>query len=102
MMITEGGQSRSERGNSYEKRFLSIALAAALTVSGTAGMTVIPDMSVLAEEKEEMQFKYRIAGGWDTNLPQKSADVNKDGAVNLKDVLLLRRYITGGWNVTLK
>lgn len=51
-----------------KKRFLSIALAAALTVSGTAGMTVIPDMSVLAEEKEGMQFKYRIAGGWNVTL----------------------------------
>ncbi|MBR5372911.1 MAG: hypothetical protein IK130_11945 [Oscillospiraceae bacterium] len=24
--------------------------------------------------------------------------MNGDGAVNLKDVVLLRRYIAGGWN----
>lgn len=28
-------------------------------------------------------------------------DLNKDGEINLKDVVLLRRYIAGGWNVTL-
>ena len=30
-----------------------------------------------------------------------SGDVNNDGAVNLKDVVLIRRYIAGGWNVEL-
>ena len=30
-----------------------------------------------------------------------AGDLNKDGRVNLKDVVLLRRYIAGGWNVTL-
>ena len=30
-----------------------------------------------------------------------SGDLNGDGLVNLKDVVLLRRYIAGGWNVTL-
>lgn len=28
-------------------------------------------------------------------------DLNDDGEINLKDVVLLRRYIAGGWNVTL-
>lgn len=26
-------------------------------------------------------------------------DVNKDGVINLKDVVVLRRYLSGGWNV---
>ena len=30
-----------------------------------------------------------------------SGDLNGDSAVNLKDVVLLRRLIAGGWNVTL-
>ena len=28
-------------------------------------------------------------------------DVNGDGTVNLKDVVMIRRYIAGGWNVTI-
>lgn len=31
----------------------------------------------------------------------ESGDVNGDGEVNLKDVVLIRRYIAGGWNVSL-
>lgn len=31
----------------------------------------------------------------------KPGDMNGDGTVNLKDVVLLRRYIAGGWNVTV-
>ena len=30
-----------------------------------------------------------------------SGDVNKDGLVDLKDVVLLCRYLSGGWNVTI-
>lgn len=30
-----------------------------------------------------------------------AGDVNNDGAVNLKDVVLIRRYIAGGWGVEL-
>ena len=30
-----------------------------------------------------------------------NADVNKDGEVNVKDVVLLSRYLAGGWNVIL-
>ena len=29
-------------------------------------------------------------------------DVNGDGAVNLKDVVLIRRYIAKGWDVTVE
>ena len=28
-------------------------------------------------------------------------DLNGDGSVNLKDVVIMRRYIAGGWNVTI-
>ena len=31
----------------------------------------------------------------------ENGDINEDGSINLKDVVLLRRYIAGGWNVTL-
>jgi len=31
----------------------------------------------------------------------KPGDLNNDGSVNLKDAVLLRRYIAGGWNVAL-
>ena len=32
---------------------------------------------------------------------KKSGDVNGDGSVNLKDVVMIRRYIAGGWNVAI-
>jgi hypothetical protein len=32
---------------------------------------------------------------------EKSGMYNGDGLVNLKDVVLLRRYVAGGWGVTL-
>ena len=36
-----------------------------------------------------------------TATKSEPGDVNGDGAINLKDVVLLRRYIAGGWNVTV-
>ena len=36
-----------------------------------------------------------------TETQTKKGDVNGDGSVNLKDVVVLRRYIAGGWNVIL-
>ena len=30
-----------------------------------------------------------------------AGDANKDGAVDLRDVVMVRRYLTGGWNVTI-
>ena len=35
------------------------------------------------------------------SLGYAPGDVNQDGEVNLKDAVLLRRYIAGGWNATL-
>ncbi|MBP0987032.1 MAG: carbohydrate-binding protein, partial [Oscillospiraceae bacterium] len=31
----------------------------------------------------------------------KKGDVNADGSIDLKDVTILRRYLAGGWNVTI-
>lgn len=45
----------------------------------------------------EFGFSFSVIGGEET----QTGDLNADGAVNLKDVVLLRRYIAGGWNVTL-
>lgn len=39
--------------------------------------------------------------GWDVVINEKNADVNGDGTVDLKDVVILRRYIAGGWNIEL-
>lgn len=36
-----------------------------------------------------------------TGTPAVPGDLNGDGEVNLKDVVLLRRYIAGGWNTEL-
>ena len=31
----------------------------------------------------------------------RRGDVNADGSIDLKDVTVLRRYLTGGWNVII-
>ena len=36
------------------------------------------------------------------NYNEKAADVNGDNKINLKDVVLIHRYIAGGWNVILQ
>ena len=40
----------------------------------------------------------------DTTVPiaaEEDADVNADGVSDLKDVVLIRRFLAGGWDVTL-
>ena len=63
-----------------------------LTIIGYAG-----SYAEAYAKENEIEFKVIEA-------EQKSAaagDINGDGKVNLKDVVILRRYIAGGWNVTL-
>ena len=38
---------------------------------------------------------------WDVTINEKAADVNKDGSLDLKDLVILRRYLAGGWNIEL-
>ena len=47
-------------------------------------------------------FGIRSAGGWDAVIDLDIADVNHDGEVNLRDIVLLRRYLAGGWNIVLQ
>ena len=37
-----------------------------------------------------------------TEKAVSKGDANGDGSLNLKDVVLIRRYIAGGWGVTIK
>lgn len=63
------------------KRLLSIGMAAAMLCSAAVFM---PDTQIAASAAE------RAVG-----------DLNGDGTVNLKDVVILRRYIAGDWDVSL-
>ena len=38
--------------------------------------------------------------GWKVDCDDETLDVNGDGAVNLKDLILLAQYVAG-WNVEL-
>ena len=42
-----------------------------------------------------------LVGGWNVTVDASNSDVNADGIVNLKDAVLLRRYLAG-WDVTLR
>ena len=43
----------------------------------------------------------RALADWDVTINEKAADVNKDGSLDLKDLVILRRYLAGGWNIEL-
>ena len=46
---------------------------------------------------EKYGYAFAVIG----NTAKQSGDLNGDSTVNLKDVVLLRRYIAGGWEVPL-
>ncbi|MBR5372797.1 MAG: leucine-rich repeat protein [Oscillospiraceae bacterium] len=55
----------------------------------------------VAEEKAALMEKKFISLGKAGEPAAVKGDMNGDGAVNLKDVTILRRYIAGGWTVVL-
>ena len=63
-----------------------------VTVSYDADSTVNVDLEPVTFQTESgtIRVSGRIAG-----------DVNGDGSVDLKDVTILRRYLAGGWDVTI-
>ena len=64
------------------KKLLSVLLTLALAVIVAAGMTVFA--AAETETQVETQTTGIIYG-----------DANNDGAVNMKDVLMLRKYLAG-------
>jgi hypothetical protein len=52
---------------------------------------VPPSLSVNAEE----------GGGYGITLDPTAADLNGDGVINTADVVLIRRYIAGGYGIVL-
>ncbi len=47
------------------------------------------------------ELRRYLTGGWIVTVNKINADVNKDGGIDLKDVVILRRYLAGGWDITL-
>ena len=41
------------------------------------------------------------AGGYGITLDPTAADLNGDGIINTADVVLIRRYIAGGYGIVL-
>ena len=76
-----------------------------LTIRGYSGSSVERFAEYLNKNSnctnvtfEAIDKKDAESGNENTPL---SGDINNDGSINLKDAVLLRRYIAGGWNVTL-
>ena len=46
-------------------------------------------------------MRRQIAGGYEQTINEKACDVNEDGRINSADVILVRRYIAGGYGVNL-
>ena len=47
------------------------------------------------------EVEFALANGSIEVTDRTPGDVNKDGVVDLKDVVILRRFLSGGWNVTI-
>ena len=78
-----------------------ILIPGSVTQIGSGAFSGIKDLTIAGYEKtraqsyaEENKIPFRSLG-------YQPGDLNMDGTVNLKDAVLLRRYIAGGWDVTL-
>ena len=49
---------------------------------------------------EDVTALAEALAGWDTTANEDALDVNGDGTVNLKDLVLLAQYVAG-WDVDL-
>ena len=71
-----------------------------LTEQGKKNADVHKDEKIDAADAVAVQF-YIDNGRSEDETKAEKGDVNGDGSVNLKDVVMLRRYIAGGWGVDL-
>lgn len=90
------------------KQFLCVLCIAALLISVEAPLCFAA--SVYSPGDANMDGKIdlmdallvsRSCAGWDVTIDDFNADCNCDDVVNLKDTVLLKRYLAGGWNVVL-
>ena len=42
-----------------------------------------------------------VAGGYNVTVDEINADVNRDNQIDMKDAILIKRYLVGGWGVVL-
>lgn len=56
----------------------------------------ITDVSVVANAENHTLYAH-----WEEVEQRISGDASGDGVIDLKDVVMLRRYLTGGWDVTV-
>ena len=58
------------------------------------------DCPVVRQYAESIEIEFRVCSGHE--VPSDvSGDANGDGMLNLKDTVLIRRYLAGGWDVTI-
>ena len=66
--------------------------------SSKASVTIVDDSAKIADlngENVEIEVIYN------ESTTSNAGDVNNDGEIDLKDVVLIRRFIAGGWDVEL-
>lgn len=89
-------------------RFLCVLLATALGI-GSALFCVCSVSSDLPGDADgdgavtiaDAALIARWCAGWDVTILSDNADVNGDAQTNLKDVTCIKRFLAGGWDVTL-
>lgn len=89
-------------------RFLCILLVFALSI-GSAPVCVYSASSNLPGDVDgdgtvtvaDAALIARWCAGWDVSILQENADVNGDAQIGLKDVTCIKRFLAGGWGVTL-
>ncbi len=67
-------------------------------VDSTSSVTIVDDSTKINDlngENVEIEVIYN------ESTTSNAGDVNNDGEIDLKDVVLIRRYIAGGWDVEL-
>lgn len=60
------------------------------------------DIKMITDDKFKVVSYTILKDGEESQeITNAAGDVNGDGSIDLKDVVLIRRYIAGGWNVTI-
>ena len=58
------------------------------------------DCPVIKQFAEEAEIEFRLCDGHNTQT-RVAGDASGDGALDLKDIVLIQRYLAGGWDVTI-
>ena len=74
--------------------------AAADAPAGTTAVTITYD-SASTFDTQMLLVEFAVQNAQRDLIARMAGDTNGDGTLNLKDAVLLIRFIVGGWNVTV-